>query len=73
MDDLQKLLENAGVKEAVTSDMKNMTELDRLSEVYEFEVDQAGHIDVYTSTNEGVRRIARFYSFDDMLQNFGKM
>ncbi len=73
MDDLQKLLEMAGMGEDARPVMKNMPELDRLSEVYEFEVDQSGHIDVYTSTEGGVRRIARFYSFDDMLQNFGKL
>jgi len=73
MDELSKLLENAGVNGATKPAMKDMPELDRLSQFFEFQIDQAGHIDVYTSTDEGVRRIARFYNFDDMLQNFGKM
>ena len=72
MDDLSKLLENAGVCEAPQG-FRDAPELNNLSEWYEFEINDNGQIDVYTQTDDGNRRIARFHNFDDMLHDFGKM
>ena len=78
MDELKKLLENAGVRENEMTPHPSEAQcqiLDDLSDSYLFEIDDDGRIDVYTefTGGEGTRRFATFDSFDHMLHNFGKL
>lgn len=76
MDELKKLLENAGVKESkrtanfYCSDAEEA--LNELSDHYMFEI-SSGEIKVWVKTDEGNRPIGRFASLDDMLQSWGQM
>lgn len=89
MDELTKLLENAGLPEGI-NDLQSESDaedvLNTLSRFYQFEITAEG-IDVYTEEDDFAGdedepeaetstrwiRIARFLSFDDMLHDFGKM
>ena len=83
MDDLKKLLENAGIPGGNIAmndddiDQQASDVLNRLSKSYIFDVDANGMIDLYVTYEEGndrnERRVAQFQNFDDMLHDFGKM
>ena len=78
MDDLQKLLEMAGINEPrVDTDFEDKHEhesfedaLNALSRKYDFTIDDNGRINVYYVLGGGS---ANFDSFDNMLENFGKI
>jgi len=81
VDDLKKLLENAGVisEEEFRDNSPEEDVLNGLSRFYQFEISDEG-IDVFTEEDEPEDetttrwvRIARFPNFDDMLHEFGKM
>ena len=81
MNDLQKLLENAGVSEARGHprgpfdliDQEKSDALDSMSHTYQFQVLESGNIEVFTQADDGMRMIANFNDFDNMLNEFGKM
>lgn len=75
MDELKKLLENAGLENEMTphpSEAQSAV-LDQLSDSYQFEIDDDGSIHVYVKTDKGSQLIGSFDSFDDMLNSFGHM
>lgn len=67
MDDLQKLLENAGLREDSYDHERNNESLNDLSRLYTFEIDNFGKIRVYIQGGHQ----KEFTDFDDMLENFG--
>lgn len=73
MDDLKKLLENAGIDESFdTIEHEASDILDRLSGgQYEFQVLQSGKIEVFAQMDDGMRMFARFDDFNHMLTQFG--
>ena len=81
MDELTKLLENAGMDGGNIAmndddiDQQASDALNRLSSSYIFDVDANGMIDVYVTYEEddrNERRVAQFQNFDNMLNSFGK-
>ena len=70
MDDLKKLLENAGITEM---DVLNRDISDTLGELsggqFEFQVhDYGGPLEVFTQQSDGMRMIARFDNFNAMIE-----
>jgi len=75
MNELQKLLENAGVAESFdTIERAESDMLDKLSGgQYEFQVLQSGKIEVFAQMDDGMRMFAKFDDFNHMLDQFGKL
>ena len=80
MNELEKLLENAGITESFTAGSFDTIEreasdmLDSLSGgQYEFQVLQSGKIEVFAEVEDGMRMFARFDDFNHMLDQFGKL
>lgn len=71
MDDLQKLLEMAGLTEG--GQLRDTEDaLNRLSRMYRFELSPDGSIDVYAEyEDEGWKRTSRYQDFDQMLKMHG--
>ncbi len=73
MDELSKLLENAGVPDGGIRDNSPEEDvLNDLSSIYQFEINGDGSISVFAEyEGEGWRQTSRYESFDQMLKMHG--